>query len=40
VRNGVPFKPTVDSGVQLYAAKPVPGVDVKDIAWAKKNCWG
>ncbi|MCW2797265.1 substrate-binding domain-containing protein [Nocardioides sp.] len=40
VRNGTPFAQSVDSGVQVYAANPVDGVDVKDIAWAKQNCWG
>jgi hypothetical protein len=40
VQNKAPLQASVDSGVQVYAATPVNGLNVKDITWAQSNCWG
>ena len=33
-------KDFVDTGVQLITDQPETGVDAKDSAWGKQNCWG
>src|SRR3954468_9668628 len=33
-------KEFVDTGVQLITDQPQTGVDAKDSAWGKQNCWG
>jgi fructose transport system substrate-binding protein len=33
-------KDFVDTGVQLISDDPQTGVDSKDTAWGKQNCWG
>ncbi|MEV4280043.1 sugar ABC transporter substrate-binding protein [Actinoplanes xinjiangensis] len=33
-------KDFVDTGVQLITDQPQSGVDAKDSAWGKQNCWG
>jgi fructose transport system substrate-binding protein len=33
-------KDFVDTGVQLITDQPQTGVDAKDSAWGKENCWG
>ena len=33
-------KDFVDTGVQLITDDPQTGVDAKDSAWGKQNCWG
>ena len=33
-------KDFVDTGVQLITDQPQTGVDAKDSAWGKQNCWG
>ncbi|MDO5672382.1 MAG: substrate-binding domain-containing protein [Actinomycetaceae bacterium] len=30
----------VDTGAELITDKPQPGLDSKDTAWGKENCWG
>ncbi len=33
-------KEFVDTGVTLITDQPQTGVDAKDSAWGKENCWG
>jgi fructose transport system substrate-binding protein len=33
-------KDFVDTGVQLITDDPQTGVEAKDSAWGKQNCWG
>jgi fructose transport system substrate-binding protein len=35
-----PGKDFVDTGTTLITDKPQTGVDSKDSAWGKQNCWG
>ena len=35
-----PGKDFVDTGAQLITDDPQTGVDAKDSAWGKQNCWG
>ncbi len=30
----------VDTGTQLITDQPQDGLDAKDSAWGKQNCWG
>jgi len=39
-KDGTKPEKSVDTGVQLITDEPQDGVDSKDSAWGKQNCWG